>query len=98
MRIDYGFEAVNKIVETSCFFSERAVNRDNFGKVRLLLLPNIHNPHTRRWRGRISTISDDHSQSVSVRVRHSQKACGMGGMLCLCGCHKTCKRCSCGIK
>ena len=50
-----------------------------------MLLPNINNPHTRRWRGRISTISDDHSQSVSVRVRHSQRACGIGGMFCLCG-------------
>ena len=78
MRIGYGVDTVNKIAETSCFLPGMTVNRDHFGKVNwLLLIPNINNPYTRRWRGRSSTISDEHSQSVSVRIRHRRRACGV---------------------
>ena len=42
-----------------------AVNRDHFGKVNwLLFFSNINNPHTRRRRGRVSTIPDGYSQAL----------------------------------
>ena len=44
-----------------------AINRDYFGKVKwLLLFSNINNPHTRRRRGRVSTIPGGNSQAIML--------------------------------